>query len=280
MSNPYQVLGLLPNATKDDIRKAYKKLALKHHPDKGGSPEEFKKITDAYEILTQEPTGMNIQRQLNDHFHTISVTLEDLHIRKVVKLKLKLDECDVSSGMMCQQCQGSGKIQMGPMMMFGLVLPCPLCQGAGKMYRTQVTEKLVEFKVEPGIEDGARIVLHGLGEQRRNPNDISGNLVVEIRIEKHPLYKMVGKDTIMHSPTISLCDALVGTVVEIPYFGSKFEFDTHPVGIINPEKMYTVPGKGLGGTGNMILQFRVVFPQSKILLSDEAECIRKIIGVL
>lgn len=279
MSNPYQVLGLLPNATKDDIRKAYKKLALKHHPDKGGSPEEFKRITDAYETLTQEPTGMNVQRQLNDHFHTITVTLEDLHNRKVVKLKLKLDECDDSSGMVCPQCQGSGRIQMGPMMMFGLVLPCPVCQGAGKMYRTRVTEKLVEFKVEPGIEDGARIVLQGLGEQRRNPTDVSGNLVVDIRIEKHPLYKMVGKD-ILYSPTISLCDALVGGVVEIPYFGTKFEFDTHPVGIINPEKTYTVPGKGLGGTGNMILQFRVVFPDSKILLSDEAECIRKIIGVL
>lgn len=279
MSNPYSILGVLPNASKDEIRKAYKKLALKHHPDKGGSPEEFKKITDAYESLTQEPSEMPIQRRLNDHHHSIYVSLEDLHNGKVVKLKMNLDECDFSSGVTCAQCHGSGKIQMGPMMMFGLAFPCPMCHGVGRMYNTRVVEKVVEFRVDAGMDNGATIVLDGLGEQRRTPHDTSGNLVITLHIQPHPLYTKVGKD-LLYTPTISLCDALVGTVVDVPYFGKTFEFDTHTLGIINPEKKYTVPGRGLGGQGNMLLQFRVIFPQSKILLSDEAECIRKIIGVM
>lgn len=54
MENYYQILGVQENATQDEIRKEYRKLALKHHPDKGGSEEEFKKISEAYETLSDE----------------------------------------------------------------------------------------------------------------------------------------------------------------------------------------------------------------------------------
>jgi curved DNA-binding protein CbpA len=47
----YQVLGVDKKATEAEIAKAYKKLALKHHPDKGGAEEDFKKISEAYSIL-------------------------------------------------------------------------------------------------------------------------------------------------------------------------------------------------------------------------------------
>jgi len=48
----YTVLGLSKDAGEDEIRKAYKKLAVKHHPDKGGDTETFKEISHAYEILS------------------------------------------------------------------------------------------------------------------------------------------------------------------------------------------------------------------------------------
>ena len=47
----YSTLGVGKNATDDDIKKAYRKLAMKHHPDKGGDEAEFKKINEAYDIL-------------------------------------------------------------------------------------------------------------------------------------------------------------------------------------------------------------------------------------
>lgn len=50
----YTRLGLNPNATDSDIKKAYRKLAVKHHPDKGGDEETFKKLTEAYEVLSNK----------------------------------------------------------------------------------------------------------------------------------------------------------------------------------------------------------------------------------
>ena len=50
--NFYDILSLEKTANESQIKKAYRKLAMKHHPDKGGDPEKFKKVSEAYEILS------------------------------------------------------------------------------------------------------------------------------------------------------------------------------------------------------------------------------------
>lgn len=59
----YEVLGLSKNASEDEIKKAYRRLAVRHHPDQGGSEEKFKEISEAYEVLKDEK-----KRQRYDQF--------------------------------------------------------------------------------------------------------------------------------------------------------------------------------------------------------------------
>jgi molecular chaperone DnaJ len=53
----HEILGVQPGASPEDIKKAYRKLAMEHHPDRSGNEEKFKEITEAYEILTNKRGG-------------------------------------------------------------------------------------------------------------------------------------------------------------------------------------------------------------------------------
>jgi hypothetical protein len=77
MSNKYlSILELTPGASEDDIKKAYKKLALKYHPDRNkeaGAEEKFKEISDAYQILTGQIRPPNsIHHNPNPNFAFIN----------------------------------------------------------------------------------------------------------------------------------------------------------------------------------------------------------------
>ena len=50
----YKILNVNKKASTSEIKKAYHKLAMKNHPDKGGDADKFKEITDAYEILSND----------------------------------------------------------------------------------------------------------------------------------------------------------------------------------------------------------------------------------
>lgn len=54
MKDYYKILGVSENASQDEIKKAYRKLSLKNHPDKGGDPDVFKEISSAYDTLSDE----------------------------------------------------------------------------------------------------------------------------------------------------------------------------------------------------------------------------------
>lgn len=145
----YEDLGLDENASPTEIKKAYRKLALRHHPDKGGDAEEFKKITGAYEILSDptkkdrydkfgevedRPSGGPSPFDIFSMFFggvgragpqkgdptsfEVKLSLEDMYLGKTMKFS-------VTRSRKCMQCQASGcKMGRSP-------TKCIICDGRG-----------------------------------------------------------------------------------------------------------------------------------------------------
>ena len=68
VENYYEILGVSETATQDEIKKAYRKKAVEHHPDKGGSEEIFKKIASAYDVLGDENKRRDYDHRKNNPF--------------------------------------------------------------------------------------------------------------------------------------------------------------------------------------------------------------------
>ncbi|ETV96692.1 hypothetical protein H310_10010 [Aphanomyces invadans] len=162
----YETLGVPKNASAADIKKAYRKLALKNHPDKGGDPELFKNITVAYEALSDPEKrelydqygeeglqhggggghhGADMFSQMfggrggrprgpqrgEDLTHPLKVSLEDLYNGKTVKLAVNRD-------VLCGGCAGRG----GPE---GAETTCGTCNGRGmRIQHRQIAPGMVQ----------------------------------------------------------------------------------------------------------------------------------------
>lgn len=73
--DPYKELGISYNATEKEIKSAYRKLAIKHHPDKGGDPEKFKQVAAAYETLTNKD-----KKNIYDQFGSVNSNIDPMDI--------------------------------------------------------------------------------------------------------------------------------------------------------------------------------------------------------
>ena len=60
MLNAYKVLGVPEGTSKDECRKAYRKLCIKHHPDNGGDPAKFSEITKAWQLIESGKTAQMV----------------------------------------------------------------------------------------------------------------------------------------------------------------------------------------------------------------------------
>lgn len=147
--NYYDILGVNKDASEDEIKRAYKKLALKTHPDKnGGDDTMFKKINAAYETLSDTEkrnaydnpnrmpqfngfpggnifehffgmSGININingqhsngpLKRENHLYKINISLRDVHIGLTKTLKIKLNKVCFNCTEVCNECNGDGKI--------------------------------------------------------------------------------------------------------------------------------------------------------------------------
>jgi DnaJ-class molecular chaperone len=314
MTDHYETLGVERGASIDEIKKAYRKLAMKHHPDRGGDAEKFKAINQAHEILSSPdkrahydqfgtddpmqsggpgPDMADIFSQMfaggmphgmgphpgrrQDHNHVIELTLDEVYHGTTKGIKVSVTKPCFSCLRKCQQCNGQGMITGVQNMGFisqMLQRPCHVCQtacqlptGCPQCHHQRYTNQAVtlNLNIQKGVTDGTSRKIDGLGEQARNPNERSGDLIVIFRLKKHPKFERNGND-LRYKLTITLEEAINGYTFTVPHFEGPLTFNTHDFApVIDPRVDYRVDGKGLTENSNMYLNFDIQYPRDPSL---------------
>lgn len=266
----YAVLGVDKNASQEEIRKAYRKLAMTHHPDKGGDAETFKNIQKAYETLS-DPELRAQYDQGPEPTQCIPVQLElrDLFVGAVHTLGLQnRSPCGACEGKgsttatTCKGCKGNGfsvvSHPMLPMMM--QKLPCAVCHGRKCTFEESkacgtckgqgfiLENKSYPIKIEPGMRFGQIIRLApdlGLG--------------CMLKAKPGGPWEMVGKDDIMTTLHLTIGQALGGfdTQVMLPH-GEPLRIKSQHGRIYKPGQKLVVHNAGLP-IRHTSLRGRVVF---------------------
>lgn len=287
----YEALGLTASATADEIKRAYRKLAMKNHPDKGGDPEAFKAVQEAYDLLSDpekkaafdmygpdgppqhngdlfshvfRQTAARVRRQ--DCSHAVRVTMAEAFLGTTRQLKATVSKTCFECQKRCARCGGQGvmRISMGPMT---LMQPCDACGGEGVSVGTGCSACVggkvshpseLSLKVAAGTRHGEQLRVAGLGEQPRKRGEVPGDLVIVIEVEAHPEFSRRG-DVLTWTPKLSFEDSVRGAVVRCPHFAGDFDVDTAALGVIDPRKEYAFPGKGYNGLA-MVAIFDVQYP--------------------
>lgn len=279
-ANLYDVLNLTSNCSIEEIKKNYKKLAVEHHPDKGGDANKFKEISNAYSILSDpqkraeydSPNNM-FQQQCRNVVHFIQITNKEAYYGEIKTLKIMLAKKCMSCCKICQICQGQGQInhlqRIGPFTTM-TSRTCDRCNGSGKCvigksscsickgHGDYQEEKRVEIVIPVSVENGKHIIIKGCGEQIQTPNDIPGDLIIQVKIIPDPIFERNGLDLI-YRQTITFKDSILGKTLNVPLYDGVYTVDISELGIIEPNKRYEIKGKGMKN-GNLILLFQVKYP--------------------
>ncbi|WP_028535559.1 molecular chaperone DnaJ [Paludibacterium yongneupense] len=283
----YEVLGVNRDASDEDIKKAYRKLAMKYHPDRNPdskeSEEKFKQAKEAYEILSDsqkrsaydqfghagvDPNAgaggrggagfgdftdafsdifgdifgggrgaggggrSNVYRGA-DLRYNMEITLEEAARGCEKQIRIPSHQaCDHCKGSgakpgtqpkTCSTCGGHGQVRMSQGF-FSIQQTCPSCHGSGKQIADPCpkchgagqlkTNKTLNVKIPPGVDEGDRIRLSGEGEPGQNGGP-AGDLYVVTHIRQHAVFQRDGMDLHCEMP-ISFTTAALGGEVEIP----------------------------------------------------------------
>lgn len=211
MLDYYQILGVDRSASDVDIKKAYRQLAMQHHPDRGGNAEEFQKISEAYATLSdpQKRSEYDNPQSNFQNFNGMQFNFDNL------------------SGF--EQFFGANPNAFETM--FGFRRRPPSNQTihlqtsitledafTGNEIIASVTlpsgrEQAVNIKIPQGIHEGTTLKLSGMGDDSiaHLPR---GDILLTVHIQEHPKFRRHGDDLI-YEVTINCIAAMVGTTVGI-----------------------------------------------------------------
>jgi len=267
----YKLLEVDKSAGEAEIKKAYRKLAVKHHPDKGGDPEMFKEVTRAYEVLSDAQKrakydkygeeglendgpgdatdifdaffgggrrggGPRKRQKTKDVVQPLKVTLEQLYEGATKKMAITRQVIDKKKGVQqCRECEGRGVkvevIRMGPMIQ-QMQSSCGSCGGQGKSFTTMQEREVMEVHIQKGSPDNHKVVFREMADE--HPDADTGDVVFVLQQQEHPVFKRKGADLFIERK-ISLVEALCGFELELTHLdGRKLLIKTTPGEIVKP----------------------------------------------
>src|SRR5262245_58119158 len=227
----YKTLGVSKNATADEIRKAYKKLSRKYHPDVNkdkGAPEQFKQVQEAFDVL-----GDSEKRQQYDRFGRVlpqgagpqgqpfqwSTTGTSGEGPDFADLfgGGQIDLGDLLGGAFGGGRRGRRAARRGQDVEAEVEVPFQVAVEGGKhelaLDREGRTERLT-VKVPPGVDTGSVVRLAGEGEPGGNGGP-AGDLLIRLRVAPHPWFRREGSNLLVDLP-VTVTEAALGAKVEVP----------------------------------------------------------------
>ena len=296
----YAILGVERGAGADEIKKAYRKLAQKHHPDVSKEPkaeEKFKDISEAYQTL-KDPEKRAAYDQLGsgyrpgDEIRPPPGWEQQFRDRGGAPGGFSFDDLDLSDlfESLTGRARGGGaraKMQFPgedyevrvPLSLedadrgtqVDLNLSVPEYDAEGRMRRVP---KTIKARIPRGATDGQRLRLRGQGGKGMNGGR-DGDLYLDIALKPHPLFRPTGHDLYLDLP-LAPWEAALGATVEVPTLGGAVNLKIPP-GTAAGKKL-RLGRKGLstpeGGQGDLYAIVQIVNPAE--LTDRERELLKQL----
>jgi len=268
MKDPYEILGVKRDATADEIRAAYRKLAKQHHPDlnpgKRESEDQFKAVNAAHDLLSDpqkrarfdrgEIDASGAERPPERPFYR---DFGDDAGRTKYRTEAAFDPEDIEElfGRAFRRDRGEGFKARGPDAYYGLTVGF-LDAANGAVRRITLPDgRTLDVNIPAGVNDHQILRLKGQGMPGIGGAP-SGDALVEITVAPHPLFRRVGNDVVLEMP-VSLKEAVLGAKIEVPTIKGPVSLKVPPNSGLGTR--LRLKGRGIAG-GHEYVEIKVVLP--------------------